>query len=163
MQKLKVWGAAQGQGPRLIRLLPKVPTTCLNFSLVKRSEQNPSIQTHYSKSQIFVQHFHEFSPKILLAIFFVKSNLSAAKKSKTTTFSRIFSLKFLTIFLVKSKLPTAKKSKITTFSPKKFDNFLGKSKLNFRTKMKISNSVEMQAEEDAFLIFFRHILYWLNQ
>ena len=45
---------------------------------------------------------------------------------------------FLTIFLVKSKLSTAKKSKTTTFSrvfhPKKIDNFLGKSKLNFWTK-----------------------------
>ena len=49
---------------------------------------------------------------------------------------------FLTIFfdnfLVNSKLSTAKKSKTTTFSrvfhPKKIDNFLGKSKLNFWTK-----------------------------
>ena len=45
---------------------------------------------------------------------------------------------FLTIFLVKSKLLTAKKSKTTTFSrvfrTKKIDNFLGKSKLNFWTK-----------------------------
>jgi len=44
----------------------------------------------------------------------------------------------LTIFLVKSKLSTAKKSKTPTFSrvfhPKKIDNFLGKSKLNFGTK-----------------------------
>ena len=39
---------------------------------------------------------------------------------------------------MKSKLSTAKKSKITTFSrvfhPKKIDNFLKKSKLNFWTK-----------------------------
>ena len=45
---------------------------------------------------------------------------------------------FLTIFLVKSKLSTAKKSKTTTFSwvfyPKKSTIFLGKSKLNFWTK-----------------------------
>ena len=39
---------------------------------------------------------------------------------------------------MKSKLSSAKKSKTTTFSPvflpKKIDNFLGKSKLNFWTK-----------------------------
>ena len=77
--------------------------------------------SHYSKSQIFVQkfkfdkaplpqHFHEF-------------------------FTQIF---FLTIFLVKSKLSTAKKSKTTSFhkffTKNKIDNFLGKSKLNFWTK-----------------------------
>ena len=32
------------------------------------------------------QHFHEFSSKIVLTIFLVKSKLSTAKKSKTTTF-----------------------------------------------------------------------------
>ena len=41
-------------------------------------------------------------------------------------------------FLVKSKLSTAKKSKTTTFSqvfhPKNVGNFLGKSKVNFWTK-----------------------------
>ena len=59
--------------------------------------------------------------------------------TKNQTFSRVFQPKFfLIIFLVKSKLSTAKKSKITTFSrvfhPQKIDNFLGKSKLNFWTK-----------------------------
>ena len=53
--------------------------------------------------------FTSFSPKFLLTIFLVKSKLSTAKKSKTTTFSRVF-------------------------HPKKIDNFLGKSKLNFWTK-----------------------------
>ena len=38
-----------------------------------------------------------------MTIFLVKSKLSTAKKSKTTTFSRVFQI-FLTIFLVKSKL-----------------------------------------------------------
>ena len=54
--------------------------------------------SHYSKSQIFVQKFNfdktptfsRFSPKIFLTIFFVKSKLSTAKKSKTPTFSRVF-------------------------------------------------------------------------
>ena len=45
---------------------------------------------------------------------------------------------FLTNFLVKLKLSTAKKSKTTTFSrvfpPKQNDKFLGKLKLNFCTK-----------------------------
>ena len=71
-----------------------------------------------SESQIFVQKFNfdkkpniftSFSPKIFLTIFLVKSMLLIVKKSKTTTFSRVF-------------------------LPKKIDNFLGKSKLNFRTK-----------------------------
>ena len=53
--------------------------------------------------------FTSFSPKFFLTIFLVKSKLSTAKKSKTTTFSRVF-------------------------YPKKVDNFLGKSKLNFWTK-----------------------------
>ena len=52
---------------------------------------------------------------------------------------------------MKSKLSTAQKSKTTTFSrvfhPPKMDNFLGKSKLNFwsfRQKMKISNDQHSQ-------------------
>ena len=54
-------------------------------------------------------HFYAFLTQIFFDNFFVKSKLSTAKKSKTTTFSRVF-------------------------HPKKIVNFLGKSKLNFRTK-----------------------------
>ena len=36
------------------------------------------------------RHFHEFFTQIFLTIFLVKSKLSTAKKSKTTTFSRVF-------------------------------------------------------------------------
>ncbi len=36
------------------------------------------------------QHFHEFFTQKFLTIFLVKSKLSTAKKSKTTTFSRVF-------------------------------------------------------------------------
>ena len=63
-----------------------------------------------SKNSILTKphHFTSFSPKFFLTIFLVKSKLSTAKKSKTTTFSRVF-------------------------HPKKID-FLGKSKLNFWTK-----------------------------
>ena len=59
-----------------------------------------------------------------------------------TSFSSKF---FLTIFLVKSKLSTAKKSKTTTFSrvfhPKKSTIFSGNQSWIFGQKMKISNSV----------------------
>ena len=63
-----------------------------------------------SKNSILtkLQHFHEFFTQILFDNFLVKSKLSTAKKSKTTTFSRVF-------------------------HPRKIDNFLGKSKLNFWT------------------------------
>ena len=77
------------------------------------------IQLHtIQKVKFFVQNcnfdqtpniFTSFSPKIFLTIFLVKTKLSTAKKSKTTTFSRVF-------------------------HPKKINNFLGKSKLNFWTK-----------------------------
>ena len=60
--------------------------------------------------------FMSFSPQIFLTIFLVKSKLSRAKKFKTKTFSRVF-------------------------HTQKSDNFLGKSKVDFWTKMKISNSV----------------------
>ena len=62
---------------------------------------------HYSKSQILVQKFNfdktptlftSFSPNFFLTIFLVKSKLSTAKKSKTTTFSRVFHPKNSTIF-----------------------------------------------------------------
>ena len=58
-----------------------------------------STYPHYSKSQIFVKKFNfeklstfsrVFQPYFFLTIFLVKSKLSTAKKSKTTTFSRVF-------------------------------------------------------------------------
>ena len=82
------------------------------------SRKNLVGEAHYSKSHFFVQKFNfdqtpnifkSFSPKFILTIFRVKSKLPTAKKPKTTTFSRVF-------------------------PPKKNDNFLGKSKLNFWTK-----------------------------
>ena len=83
-------------------------------SLLKRiyppkTKQNHTIRKvkFFSKNSISTkpQHFH----KMFLTIFLVKSKLSTAKKSKTTTFSRVF-------------------------HPQKIDDFLGKSKLNFWTK-----------------------------
>ena len=49
----------------------------LNFCPKIQFWQNPNI-------------FTSFSPKFFLTIFLVKSKLSTAKKSKTTTFSRVF-------------------------------------------------------------------------
>ena len=62
--------------------------------------------------------FTSFSPKIFLTIFLVKSKLSTAKKSKTTTFSRVF-------------------------HPKRSTIFSGNQSRIFGQKMKISNSVSM--------------------
>ena len=81
-----------------------------------------------------------------------------------TSFSRNF---FLTIFLVNSKLWTAKKSKTTTFSrvfhPKKIHNFLGKSKLNFWTKNEdfeqcVKKEFEFWSGNIYFFTFFQ--LHW---
>ena len=91
--------------------------------------------THYckvkclSKNLILTkpQHFHEFFTQFFLTIFLVKSKLSTAKKSKTTT-----------IF--------------TSFSPKKIDSFLGKSKLNFWTK----NEDFEQCAQTVLIFYFRH-------
>ena len=56
---------------------------------------------------IFFQ-FHEFfTPNFLLAIFLVKSKLSTAKKSKTTTFSRVFHPKKSTIFSGNQRFKTS--------------------------------------------------------
>ena len=70
-----------------------------------------------TKNSILTNIFTSFSPQIFPTIFLVKSKLSTAKKSKTTTFSRVF-------------LPK-KKSTI----------FLGNQSWIFGQKMKISNSV----------------------
>ena len=71
-------------------------TNCNNTTC---SKSCPRPFSHYSKSQIFVQKFNfdktpnifmSFSPKNFLTTFLMKSKLSTAKKSKTTTFSRVF-------------------------------------------------------------------------
>ena len=69
---------------------------------LKNVDRRCIFYTHYSKSQIFVRIFHldknpniftSFSPNFFLTIFLVKSKLPTAKKSKTTTFSRVFQTK----------------------------------------------------------------------
>ena len=51
-----------------------------------------------SKNSISTKPFHEFFTQIFSTIFLVKSKLSTAKKSKTTTFSRVFHPEKSTIF-----------------------------------------------------------------
>ena len=73
----------------------------------ERSDSELKTQVHtilkvkvLSKNSILTkpQHFHKFFPQIFLTIFLVKSKLSTAKMSKTTTFSRAFHPKKSTIF-----------------------------------------------------------------
>ena len=76
------------------------------------------LHTHYSKSQIFVQKFNF---------------------DKTPTFSRVFHPNFFWQFFSWNQSCQQLKSPKPQhfhefFTPKKIDNFLGKSKLNFWTK-----------------------------
>ena len=103
---------------------------CLSF---KRSS---SLSTLFEKSNVCLKIQFDKTLQFSREIKVVK-NYKVQIPNIFTSSSPKF---FLTIFLVKSKLSTAKKSKTTTFSrvcfflPKKMDNFLGKSKLNFWTK-----------------------------
>ena len=67
----------------------------------------------------------------------------------TQRFHEFFTQHFLTIFLVKSKLSAAKKCKTTTFSrvlhPKKSTIFSGNQSWIFGQKIKISNSVRQRS------------------
>ena len=74
---------------------------CQFFSWNQSCQQLRSPKPHHNI-------FTSFSPKFFVTISLVKSKLSTAKKSKTTTFSRIFH--------------------------QKMNNFLDKSKLNFGSK-----------------------------
>ena len=88
-------------------------STCTNpLTLFEKSNFCPKNQ-FWQNPNIFTS----FSPKIVLTIFLVKSKLSTAKKSKTTTFSRVFQ---------PQKTPTI---------------FSGNQSWIFGQKMKISNSV----------------------
>ena len=62
-------------------------------TLFEKSNFCPKIQ-FWQNANIFTS----LSPKFFLTIFLVKSKLSTAKKSKTTTFSRVFQPKKSTIF-----------------------------------------------------------------
>ena len=91
----------------------KFPFCFLHFqiTLFEKSNFCPKIQ-FWQNPNIFTS----FSPQFFLTIFLVKSKLSTAKKSKTTTFSRVF-------------------------HPKKSTFFSGNRNWIFGQKMKISNSV----------------------
>ena len=82
-------------------------------TLFEKSNFCPKIQ-FWQNPNIFTS----FSPKFFFTIFLVKSKMSTAKKSKTTTFSRVFHSKKSTIFT-------------------------GNQSCIFGQKMKISNSVKM--------------------
>ena len=77
----------------LLEIHPKKSSKVLQITLFENSNFCPKIQ-FWQKTQ----HFHKFFTQIFLTIFLVKSKLSTAKKSKTTTFSRVFHPKKSTIF-----------------------------------------------------------------
>ena len=85
-------------------------------TLLEKSNFCPKIQFH----ELFTQSF--------LTIFFVISKLSKAKKSKTTTFSRVFhpkkSINLSWIFGQKMKISNSVKLKIFEFSHQKSNNLL---------------------------------------
>ena len=73
-------------------------TSCC-YTLFEKSNFCPKIQ-FWQNPNIFTS----FSPNFFLTIFLVKSKLSTAKKSKATTFSRVFYPKKSTIFSGNQKL-----------------------------------------------------------
>ena len=121
------------------------------------------VKTHYSKSQIIVQKFH-----FDFVIFLGKKSCQQLKIPNIfTSFSPEFFF-FLTIFSWKQSCQQAKKSKTAAFSRVFTQNsktiFLGKSKLNFRTKNKdfeqcakwIKDTI--QNNEMLYLLFCDYIL-----
>ena len=92
----------------------------LNFFF--QAQKSAFLHSHYSKSQIFVQTFSRvFHP--------------------TFFFWQCFSWN-----QSRQQLKSPKPQHFHEFFTQKIDNFLGKSKLNFWTKMKISNSVSLKNE-----------------
>ena len=93
-----------------------------------------------------LQHFHEFFIEIFLTIFLVKSKLSTAKKSKTTTFSRVFhpqkNRQFFSWNQSCQQLKSTKPQHFHEFfTPKKSTIFSRYQSWIFGQKMKISNIV----------------------
>ena len=90
------------------------------------------------KIQFWQNHniFTSFSPNFFLTIFLVKSKLSRGKKSKTTTFSRVFHPKKSTIF-----------SRIQSWI--------------FGQKMKISNSV-LEKTQLFKPVYFQTFFIWIS-
>ena len=96
-----------------------------------------------------------FHPNLFFTIFLVKSKLSIATKSKTTTFSRVFhprkNRQFFSWIQSCQQLKSPKPQHFHEFlTPQKIGNFLGKSKLNFWTK---NEDLEQCAPPSSF--FFR--------
>ena len=69
---------------------------CPIITLFEKSNFCPKIQFRQNPNI-----FTSFSPKFFLTIFFVKSKLSTAKKSKITTFSRVFPKKSTVFWEIK--------------------------------------------------------------
>ena len=62
----------------------------LLFCFLKRTILKVKFLSNSSILTKKTYHFHEFFTQIFFPIFLVKSKLSKAKKSQTTTFSRVF-------------------------------------------------------------------------
>ena len=97
LSKLRTWNA----------ISDLVNEKCCIKTSKKKCHKKCIISTHTIRKVKFLsnysiltkpQHFHEFFTQNFFHIFLVKSKLSTAKKSKTTTFSRVFHPKKLTIF-----------------------------------------------------------------
>ena len=87
-------------------------------TLLQKSIFCPKIQ--FSQIPTFSRVFH---PKFIWQFFSWNQSCQQLKSPKPQHFHEFFTQFFLTIFLVKSKLSTAKKTKTTTFSPKKNRQF----------------------------------------
>ena len=114
------------------------------FETGKMSMMN-SIHT-ILKVKFLSKNFTSFLPKFFLTIFLVKSKLSTAKKSKTTTFSRVFHPNFFWQFFSWNQscqqLKSPKQQHFREFfTPKNWQLFSGNQSWIFGQKMKISNSV----------------------
>ena len=96
---------------------------------------------NFDKTPTFSWVFH---PNFFWQFFSLNQSCQQLKSPKPQHFHEFFNQIFLTIFLVKSKLSTANKSKTTTFSrgfhPKKSTIFSENQSWIFGQKMKISNS-----------------------
>ena len=134
-----IWCSPNPNGLIQMKLHKKSPILIsFPFTLFEKSTFCPKIQFWQNP-----QHFHEFFTQIFLAIFLVKSKLSTAKKSKTTTFSRVFHPIFFfdIFFLVKSKLNFWTKNEDSEQCEKAKGPFQSSEKRQLRPVAKQSSSL----------------------
>ena len=113
--------------------IPRVVSDKLNWL----SELNSNSWTKWAKVAYFVVNLNHQKRGSKISKLTTLKYIHAIMKVKfLSNFHEFFIQNFLTIFLLKSKLcsKVQKHNIFTSFSPKKIDNFLGKSKLNFWTK-----------------------------